>query len=181
MEQDVIKQALERMEKAVDAMEKKFITIRAGRANTAILDGVKASYYGTDTPLIQLASISIPEARTISIKPFDRSSLGNIEKAIFEANLGITPTNNGETVTLNFPPLTEERRKEYVKQAKLIAEEGRIAIRNIRQDSNNAIKRLELSEDLEERSTNRIQDLINDYNKKIDDRLKHKEEELMSV
>lgn len=178
---DIIMQAEEKMSKAIEAMEKRFVNVRAGRANAAILDGIKVSYYGMDTPLIQLATISIPEARVLSIKPFDRSSIGNIERAIFEANLGITPNNNGETITLNFPALTEERRVEYVKQVKGMAEEARIAIRNIRQDSNNAIKRSELPEDEENRGINEIQELINEYNKKVDDKLKIKEQELMTI
>jgi len=177
----VITQAMEKMEKTIEAMEKRFINVRAGRANSSVLDGIKVSYYGSDTPLIQLATISIPEARVLSIKPFDRSSIGNIEKAIFEANIGLTPNNNGETITLNFPALTEERRLEYVKQVKVMAEEARIAIRNIRQDSNNNIKRAELSEDEQDRGMEEIQDLINEYNKKIDEKLKIKEQELMTV
>jgi ribosome recycling factor len=178
---NVIMQAMEKMDKTIENMEKRFINVRAGRANASVLDGIKVSYYGMDTPLIQLATISIPEARTLSIKPFDRSSIGSIEKAIFEANIGLTPNNNGETVTLNFPALTEERRLEYVKQVKGMAEEARIAIRNIRQDSNNAIKRLELPEDEEDRGTTEIQELIGNYNKKIDEKLKIKEQELMSI
>lgn len=178
---DVITQAMDKMKKTIEAMDKKFLNVRAGRANASLLDAIKVSYYGADTPLIQLATISIPEARVLSIKPFDRSSIGNIEKAIFEANIGLTPNNNGETVTLNFPSLTEERRLDYVKQVKVMAEETRIATRNIRQDSNNAIKRLELSEDEEDRGIEEIQKLIVEYNKKIDDKLKIKEQELMTV
>jgi ribosome recycling factor len=178
---NVITQAVEKMDKAIEAMEKRFVNVRAGRANASVLDGVKVSYYGMDTPLIQLATISIPEARVLSIKPFDRSSIGNIEKAIFEANIGLTPNNNGETITLNFPALTEERRLDYVKQVKAMAEEARIAIRNIRQDSNNAIKKSELPEDEENRGIDEIQKLITEYNKKIDDKLKAKENELMTI
>lgn len=177
----VITQAMEKMDKTIEAMEKRFVNVRAGRANSSVLDGIKVSYYGMDTPLIQLATISIPEARVLSIKPFDRSSIGNIEKAIFEANIGLTPNNNGETITLNFPALTEERRLEYVKQVKAMAEEARIAIRNIRQDSNNTIKKLELPEDERDRGIEEIQELIGEYNKKIDEKLKVKEHELMSI
>jgi ribosome recycling factor len=178
---EIVSLTMEKMDKAIEAMEKKFANVRAGRANPAILDGVKVSYYGVDTPLKSLANISIPEARTISIKPFDRSAVNNIEKAIFEANLGLTPNNNGETITINIPALTEERRGEYVKQVKAIAEEGRIALRNIRQDANNAIKKSELSEDVEKKSINEVQELINDYNKEIDSKLKAKEAELMNI
>ncbi|MDD4298585.1 MAG: ribosome recycling factor [Bacilli bacterium] len=178
---NVMTQAVEKLDKAIETMEKRFINVRAGRANASILDGVKVSYYGVDTPLIQLATISIPEARVISIKPFDRSCISSIEKAIFEADLGLTPNNNGETITLNFPALTEERRIEYVKQVKSMAEEARIAIRNIRQDTNNAIKKLGLSEDEETRGIKEVQVLIDNYNKKIDDKLKTKEQELMII
>jgi ribosome recycling factor len=178
---NVITGALERMDKAIESMENRFANVRAGRANASVLDGIKVSYYGMDTPLIQLATISIPEARVLSIKPFDRSSIGSIEKAIFEANIGLTPNNNGETITLNFPALTEERRIEYVKQVKVMAEEARIAIRNIRQDANNAIKKLELPEDTKTSGEEEIQEMVNDYNKKIDEKLKIKEQELMTI
>ena len=131
----------ERMENAINNMDKRLTNIRAGRANPSMLDGIMVEYYGVPTPLIQLATISIPEARMLQIKPFDRSSIGNLEKAIFEANLGIAPNNNGEVIILNIPALTEETRREYVKQSKAIAEECKIALRNIRQDSNNEIKK----------------------------------------
>lgn len=178
---EIILTAEEKMEKAIEAMEKKFTTVRAGRANPSILDGVMVSYYGTDTPLKALATISVPEARTIMVKPFDRSSIGTIEKAIFEANIGLTPNNNGETVTLNIPPLTEERRREFVKQVKAMAEEARIALRNVRQDANTHIKNSDVTEDDEERSMEEIQKLTNEYNKKIDSILKAKEDELLMI
>ena len=111
-----------KMEEAIDNMQKRFTNVRAGRANPAILDGVMVSYYGTETPLKQLATISVPEARQIMIKPFDKGCLGEIEKGIFEANIGLTPNNNGESIILNIPALTEDTRKEYVKQVKGIAE-----------------------------------------------------------
>lgn len=178
---EIILTAEEKMEKAIEAMEKKFATVRAGRANPAILDGVMVSYYGVDTPLKALATISVPEARTIMVKPFDRSSIGSLEKAIFEANIGLTPNNNGETITLNIPPLTEERRREFVKQVKAMAEEARIALRNIRQDANTHIKNADIPEDNEERSMEEIQKLTNEYNKKIDSILKVKEDELLMI
>ena len=121
---------------------------RAGRANPSILDGVMVNYYGADTPLKQLATISIPEARQIMIKPFDRSCLSLIEKGIYEANNGLTPNNNGEIIILNIPALTETTRRDYVKQAKQIAEEGKIALRNVRQDANNDIKKSEATEEI---------------------------------
>lgn len=170
------------MDAAVENMEKRLLNIRAGRANPAILNGVMVNYYGADTPLKQLANISVPEARQLMIKPFDRSCLGAIEKGIYEANIGLTPNNNGEVIILNIPALTEETRRGYVKQAKTIAEECRIALRNVRQDANNEIKRLDnITEDEKESAEEDVQELINKYNKIVDEKLKIKETELMSV
>lgn len=178
---DILLTAEEKMERAIEVMESRFATVRAGRANPAILDGVMVPYYGIDTPLRQLATISIPEARQLSIKPFDRSSLGAIEKAIFEANIGLTPNNNGEVIILNIPPLTEETRKEFVKQVKAMAEECRVALRRIRQDANDQIKKLDISEDDIKDLMDEVQELINKYNKIVDEKLKTKEEELLTV
>lgn len=171
----------ERMEESIASMEKRFIHVRAGRANPSMLDGIMVEYYGIPTPLKQLANISIPEARQLSIKPFDKSILNAIEKAIFEANIGLTPNNNGEVIFLVIPALTEDRRKELVKQVKQIAEEAKIALRNIRQDTNNDIKKEKLPEDIEKQGNEEVQDLINQYNKKIDEALKVKEQELMTI
>lgn len=181
MTEEILLETEEKMEKAVSAMENRFLNVRAGRANPKILDKVVVEYYGAPTPLIQLATISVPEARKLVIKPFDRSSIGAIEKGIFEANIGLTPNNNGETIMLVIPELTEERRKEYVKEAKSIAEEAKIALRNIRQDANSAIKRLEIPEDDQKASQEDVQDLINKYNKIVEDKLKVKENELMEI
>jgi len=170
------------MEEAIQNMEKRFTNVRAGRANPAILDGVMVTYYGNPTPLRGLATISVPEARQIMIKPFDKSSLADIEKGIFEANIGLTPNNNGESIILNIPTLTEETRKEYVREVKTIAEDCRIQLRNIRQDANNDIKKSEdTTEDEKKGLTEDVQDLINKYNKKVDDLLKTKENELLTV
>lgn len=177
----ILLNAEEKMENTISSLEHKFTNVRAGRANPNMLDGIMVEYYGTPTPLKSLANISIPEARQLMIKPFDKSILGGIEKAIFEANLGITPNNNGECVFLVIPPLTEERRKELVKQVKALAEEGRIALRNIRQDANTAIKNLKLPEDEEKEGNEEVQELINKYNKVIDEKLKEKEQDLMSI
>ena len=171
----------EKMQKAIANLESRFINVRAGRANPAMLDGIMVEYYGTPTPIKSLANISVPEARQLMIKPFDRSCLSAIEKAIFEANLGVTPNNNGECVFIVIPALTEERRKDLVKQVKSIAEEGKIALRNIRQDANNEIKRLDITEDDIKGGQNEVQDLINQYNKVVEAKLKEKEQELMSV
>ena len=171
----------EKMENTINSLDYKFTNVRAGRANPSMLDGITVEYYGTLTPLKQLANISVPEARQLMIKPFDKSILSGIEKAIFEANLGITPNNNGECVFLVIPALTEDRRRELVKQVKALAEEARIALRNIRQDGNTAIKNLKLPEDEEKQGNEEIQELINKYNKIIDERLKVKENDLMTI
>lgn len=171
----------EKMENTISSLEYKFTNVRAGRANPSMLDGITVEYYGTETPLKQLANISVPEARQLMIKPFDRGILGGIEKAIFEANLGITPNNNGECIFLVIPPLTEDRRKELVKQVKSLAEEARIALRNIRQEANTGLKNLKLPEDTEKEGNNEVQDLINKYNKIIDEKLKLKEQDLMTI
>ena len=179
--EDILMQAEMEMETAIENMGKRFLNIRAGRANPAMLDGVMVSYYGVDTPLKQLATISIPEARQLCVKPFDKSSIGAIEKAIHEANLGIAPNNNGETVILNIPALTEETRRGYVKQAKEYSEDCKIVLRNIRQDANNDIKKLEIPEDDKKSANEDVQELINKYNKIVDEKFKEKETELMSV
>ena len=179
--EEVLLECESRMEESIDAMEKRFLNVRAGRANPSMLDGVMVEYYGAPTPLKQLANISIPEARQISIKPFDKSILGEIEKAIFEANIGLTPNNNGEVIFLVVPALTEERRKELVKQVKAVAEDAKIALRNIRQDANSDIKKLKLPEDVEKSGNEEVQDLINKYNKIIEEKLKVKESELMTI
>lgn len=170
-----------KMIKAVETMDSRLLNIRAGRANPAMLNGIVAEYYGTPTPIQSLANITVPEARQLFIKPFDKSALKEIERAINEANLGITPTNNGEIIILTIPELNEERRREYVKQAKQIGEEGKVAIRNVRQDANNDIKKQELPEDEEKLYLEDVQELTNKYNKIIDDKIKEKEEELMQV
>ena len=178
---DYLNLAKDKMDKAITALEDKFTSVRAGRANPSMLDEVFLDYYGTKTPLKQLATIFVPEARQISVKPFDKSLLGKIEKAIFEANLGVTPNNNGESVFITIPPLTEERRKELVKQVKEYAEEGRIAIRNIRKDIIDTIKKDELPEDEERNIVENLQEVVNDYNKKIENLTKEKEKDLMEI
>ena len=177
----IISNTENKMQSAITNLEQRFTNVRAGRANPSMLDGVMVEYYGVPTPIKSLANISIPEARQLMIKPFDRSVLAGIEKAIFEANLGVTPNNNGECVFIVIPALTEERRKEFVKQVKQMAEEAKIALRNIRQDANTAIKNLKLPEDEEKRGNEEVQDLINEYNKVIEEKLKEKEKELMTI
>ena len=172
---DYLINAKDKMNKAIANLEERFTTIRAGRANPSMLDGVMVSYYGTMTPIKQLATIFVPEARQLNIKPFDRSILGAIEKAIYEANLGVTPNNNGESIFITIPPLTEERRKELVKQAKEYAEDGRIAVRNIRREIIDDIKKDELPEDVEKTTLDDLQDVVEQYNAKIEELLKAKE------
>lgn len=179
--EEILLNAEEKMESTINSLEYKFTNVRAGRANPSMLDGITVEYYGVQTPLKQLANISVPEARQLMIKPFDRSVLGGIEKAIFEANLGITPNNNGECIFLVIPPLTEDRRKELVKQVKSLAEEARIALRNIRQEANTALKNLKLPEDTEKEGNEEVQELINKYNKTVDEKLKLKEQDLMTI
>ena len=170
-----------KMMKAIETMDSRLLNIRAGRANPSMLNGIQAEYYGTPTPIQSLANITVREARQLFIKPFDKSALKEIERAINEANLGITPTNNGEMIILTIPELNEERRREYVKQAKQIGEDGKVAVRNVRQDANNDLKKLELPEDEEKLYQEDIQELTNKYNKVIEDKIKEKEEELMQV
>lgn len=178
---DILMETELNMQSAIENMEKRLLNIRAGRANPAILDSVMVNYYGALTPLKQLATISIPEARQLMIKPFDKGSLSAIEKGIYEANIGLTPNNNGEVIILNIPALTEDTRKEYVKQAKTISEDCKIALRNVRQDSNNEIKKSEMTEDEQKEATEEVQELINKYNKIVDEKLKIKEQELMTI
>lgn len=170
-----------KMNKVIENLENRFVTIRAGRANPNILNGIMVDYYGTPTPIQSLATISIPEARVLSIKPFDKSSLKNMEKAIHEANLGIAPTNNGEVIMLTIPELTGETRKDYVRQASSMAEEAKIALRNVRQDENNKIKKSEMTDDEKEMCLEIVQDLINKYNKIVEEKFKEKETELTSI
>ena len=169
------------MKKAIENMENRFLNVRAGRANPAMLNGIEVDYYGTPTPINSLANVTVPEAKQLFIKPFDKSTLKEIERSINEANIGISPTNNGEFIILTVPDLTEDRRREYVKQVKSMAEDGKVALRNIRQDANNAIKKLELPEDQEKGLMEDVQELINKYNKIVDEKAKEKEKELMQI
>lgn len=170
-----------KMMQTIENLQGRLNNIRAGRANPAMLNGIMVSFYGTPTPIQSLANVTVPEARKLFIKPFDRNVLKDIERAINEANLGIAPTNNGEMIILTVPELNEERRKEYVKQAKNMGEEAKVALRNIRQDANNDIKKEEYPEDEEKRYLDDVQELITKYNKLVDDEIKKKEEELMQI
>ena len=178
---EIIKNVESKMNKTIASLEEKLKTVRAGRANPSSLDRVTVDYYGSQTPLKQLATISVPEATQLCIKPFDKSCLKDIEKAIFESNLGYTPNNDGESIRIVIPPLTEDRRRELIKQVKAIGEESKISIRNIRHEGLEDIKKEEMAEDIEKSSEKEIQDLVNSFNKKIDDMVKEKEKELMTV
>ena len=167
---------------ALEVMDNRLTTIRAGRANPAMVNGIMVDYYGAPTPLQSLANLTVPEARTLMIKPFDKSCVKDIVKAIQEANLGINPTDNGEAVILTVPQLTEDRRKDYVKQAKQISEDAKVALRKVRQEAREAIEKDEtIPEDEEKRMQDDIQELINKYNKLVDEKLEEKEKELMQV
>lgn len=170
-----------KMEKVIENLESRFTTVRAGRANPNILNGIMVEYYGTPTPIQAIATISVPEARQLMIKPFDKSSLKDLERAIYAAELGMAPTNNGEVLILTIPELTEETRKNYVKQVKDMAEEARIALRNVRQDANNNIKKQEFAEDEEKTYLEQVQKLIDKYNSVVEEKFKEKEKELLSI
>ena len=177
----VILELNEKMDKAIATLEKRFTTVRAGRANPSSLDGIVVEYYGSMTPLKQLATISVPEARQLLIKPFDRGCLKDIEKAILASNLGYNPGNDGETIRIIIPELTEERRRELVKQVKAMSEETKVAIRKIRREGIEAVAKLEVSEDEVNVLEIVMQDIVNEYNKKVEAKLKKKEEELLTV
>lgn len=178
---DILENAELKMMSTIENYEKRLLTIRAGRANPAMLNGINAECYGVSTPINQLANVTVHDGKQLFIKPFDRGNLKEIERAINEANLGINPTNNGETIILTVPDLTEETRRDYVKQAKQIAEEAKIALRNVRQDANTAIKNSEMPEDERDAYIEDVQELINKYNKKVEEILRNKEQELMAI
>ena len=181
METEILNDLEENLKKSIEALDVRLKRISAGRANPAILDSVMVDYYGSLTPLKSLVTISIPEARQLMIKPFDKSSLSNIEKAIFEANLGYTPNNDGECIRIIIPQLTEDRRKELVKEAKGECEESKVSIRNNRRDAVDLLKDANLPEDTEKRCEERVQELVNKYNKIIDEKLEEKTKDLMTV
>ena len=185
MSNQVLSQAKERMEKSISAFNRELASIRAGRANAALLDRITVDYYGSPTPVNQIAGISIPEARLLVLSPYDKSSLGDIEKAIMKSDIGITPTNDGSVIRLMIPALTEERRKELVKQVKSEAENAKIAVRNVRRDANDDAKKLEKNGDITEDALRGLNDDIqkttDEFISKIDKIAKEKEEEILSV
>ena len=181
MEDEILLEVETGCENAVLNLAERFKTVRTGRANPSSLDKVMVNYYGVPTPLRQLANITVPEARQLLIKPFDKGALSGIEKGIYEADLGYTPNNDGETIRIVIPDLTEERRKELVKQVKAMSEDAKVAIRNARRDGLDLVKKAELPEDEEKKAEDDIQELVNKYNKKVEEELEEKEKDLMVV
>jgi ribosome recycling factor len=182
---DIIKDADDHMKKSVGALAHEFGTVRTGRASGAILEKIQIDYYGTPTPLLQIAGVSSPEPQLLVISPYDRTAMGAIEKAILASDLGLNPSNDGQVIRLPFPPLTEERRKDLVKLVKHYAEEARVAVRNIRRDANERLKRAEkdaeISQDDLRRAEAEIQKLTDAHVHEIDEALKRKEAEIMEV
>lgn len=176
---------LEKMEKSIESLKKDFGTIRTGRASLALLDGIMVEYYGTPTALNQVATLSVPDPRTIAIQPWEQKIIGDIERAIMKSDLDLTPTNDGKTIRINIPPLTEERRKQLVKLVKKRAEEGRVAVRNVRRDINEEMKKRDkeenVSEDETRKSLDEVQKITDNYIKKVEEVLEHKEKEIMEV
>tara|TARA_R110002126_G_scaffold287506_1_gene440363 strand:- start:596 stop:1150 length:555 start_codon:yes stop_codon:yes gene_type:complete len=179
--QFILDSTKEGMDAAIAHLEREFLKIRAGKASPAMLSSILVDYYGSQTPLSQVANVNTPDGRTISVQPWEKGMLQEIEKAIMNANLGFNPMNNGDLIIINVPPLTEERRIQLTKQAKAEAEHAKIGVRSARQDANKEIKDLDISEDLEKNATDDVQGITDIYTKKIDDFLAKKEAEIMKV
>jgi ribosome recycling factor len=183
--EDFVNEASRKMDRSVDAAAHEFNTIRTGRASAALLDRIQIDYYGTMTPLQQLATINVPEPRMLTVQPYDPGSIKTIERAIQESDLGLTPSNDGKLIRLPIPQLTEERRKELVKVVRGLAEEGRVAVRNVRRDAMHHLKELvrngDVGDDEERRAEERVQKLTDEHVAKIDEQLKRKEAEIMEV
>jgi ribosome recycling factor len=183
--EDVVADAQRRMDKTIESTRSEFGSVRTGRASAGLLDRIQVSYYGTKTPLNQLAQISVPEPRLLSIQPYDKGAIKEIERAILESDLGLTPANDGQVIRLPVPQLTEQRRKELVRVVGKLAEEGRIALRNVRRDAITQLKELEKdgdvgSDDLH-RAEDRMQKLTDEHVKMVDELYKHKETEILEV
>ncbi len=183
MKEEVLDEARDKMSNSLDALKREFNRIRTGRASTALLDGIKVDAYETRMPLDQVASVSVPESRLLTIKPWDQSIIGNIEKAILKSELGLTPMNDGKIIRIAIPPLTEERRKELAKLARKMAEEGKIAVRNHRREANEMLKELknekEISEDEMFKAQEDVQKLTDEFIQKVDDITAEKEKEII--
>lgn len=175
----------ERMEKAIATLEREFGRLRTGRASTNLVDNIKVDYYGTPTPISQLASVAVPDSRTITIQPWDRGAFGGVEKAILKSDLGLTPVNDGKIIRISIPPLTEERRKELGKVARKYCEEAKVAVRNVRRDANDQLKKLEkdkaISEDELKKTTDDVQKLTDKFVAKVDEKCQAKEKEIMDL
>lgn len=179
-----LEDAKEHMEKSIQHVTHALAKIRTGRAMPNMLDGLMVEYYGNPTPINQVASINTPDAKTLAIKPWEKNTLAEIEKVIINSDLGLNPQNDGETIRLNIPPLTEERRVQLVKQSKQEAEKGKVSVRNVRKDTNDSLKKLlkeNVSEDEVKKAEAQVQELTDSYTKKIDELLVKKEEEIMTV
>lgn len=181
----ILLDAEERMEKAIGALDREFAKLRTGRASTSLVDNIKVDYYGTPTPISQLASVSVPDSRTLTIQPWDRSAFPLVEKAIMKSDLGLNPVNDGKIIRISIPPLTEERRKDLVKVARKYTEEAKVAVRNVRRDANDALKKLEkgkeISEDDVRKSTDDVQKLTDRFVAKSDEKCTAKEKEIMEL
>jgi len=181
----IIKDAKSRMDKSLEALRSELVKIRTGKATTALLDGIKVEYYGTQTPLNQIANITVLDAHTLSVTPWDKTVVQAVDKAILEANIGLNPVSDGTNLKVPIPPLNEERRKELVKLVKKFGEDSKIAVRNIRRDANDHLKKSEkdknLSEDQLKDAEDEVQNLTDEHIKNVDEILKHKEEEIMEV
>jgi ribosome recycling factor len=181
----VLKDTRDRMQKSIQALEEELNTIRTGRASAALFERVKVEYYGNPTPLNQVATISVPEARLVVIQPWDKGIINEIEKAIQKSELSVNPSNDGKVIRINIPPLTEERRKEYVKVAKNMAEQARVAIRNIRRDANDELKKAQkagdISEDDEKRAADEVQKLTDEYVEQVNEAVEAKETEILEI
>jgi ribosome recycling factor len=183
--EDTLLDAMDKMSKAVEHTQSQFATVRTGRATPALVEKLHVSYYGSDVPLMQLASFQVPEAKVLLVKPHDRSTLGAIEKAIRDSDLGVAPSNDGVVIRLNLPPLTEERRKEYVKVVKHMAEDGRVAVRNVRRDARKHLEAAEKAHDISsdelDRAEKELEKITHEHVEQIDKALHKKEAELLEV
>ncbi len=185
MAEDILKDARAKMQRAVEVVDHELGALRTGRANPHMLDAIEVNMYGNMMPINQLATVSTPDASTVAIQPWDKGALAAVEKAILQANIGMTPNNDGKVIRLHVPPLTEETRKEMVKKSHHVAEEGRVAIRNVRRHANDEIKKREkdglVTEDERVKFMDRTQKLTDEFIAKVEEHLKHKEEEIMKI
>lgn len=181
----VLLESEDRMEKALTALERDFSKLRTGRASSALVDGIRADYYGTPTPISQMASVAVPDSRTITIQPWDKGGMAVIEKAILKSDLGLTPVNDGRLIRISIPPLTEERRRELVKVSRKYGEDAKVAVRNMRRDANDSLKKLEkdkaITEDELKRSVDEVQKLTDRFVGEIDKKCAAKEKEIMDI